>query len=311
LRTAVALLLLLASRSSSALAQDLVPVVLQPRADTTGLPAGCAAATVRSVQNWFRALATGDTALVAAIVSPDLGAFSVSPFVRGERGWRGDSLIDLQRYARRRALRHETDSLHWLVITGWLPRHAGCKTCPRQYLGFVPVFYRTADDLPIGRHMGEGKAGYECGRGLWFLNVGPCRIGTRDQCASGDSAVVSALERSIEQATMRGDVAYLDSVYAPSFRFKHSTGTLEERGQRLAALRARRDTVFARDVDSLDVEVHGDIALSTGRIHVRQQSSDPRWREYTIRYVRVYVRRAGRWQLLTHHSTGESFGPLN
>ena len=59
---------------------------------------------------------------------------------------------------------------------------------------------------------------------------------------------------------MRGDVAYLDSVYAPSFRFKHSTGTLEERGQRLAALRARRDTVFARDLDSLDVEVHGDIA---------------------------------------------------
>jgi len=127
---------------------------------------------------------------------------------------------------------------------------------------------------------------------------------------SSDSAVVAALERRIEQATIRGDVAYLDSVYAPSFRFKHSTGAIEERGPRLAALRARRDTVFARDLDSLEVEVHGDIALTTGRIHVRQQSSDPRWREYTIRYARVYVRRAGRWQLLTHHSTGESFGPL-
>lgn len=128
--------------------------------------------------------------------------------------------------------------------------------------------------------------------------------------ASSDSAVIAALERRIEQATMRGDVAYLDSVYAPSFRFKHSTGTLEERAPRLAALRERPSTVFARDLDSLDVEVHGDIALTTGRIHVRQESSDPRWREYTIRYARVYVRRAGRWQLLTHHSTGESFGPL-
>ena len=146
---------------------------------------------------------------------------------------------------------------------------------------------------------------------LATLVVPPAPALTQVAAASGDSAVVAALERSIEQATMRGDVAYLDSVYAPSFRFKHSTGTLEERGQRLAALRARRDTVFARDLDSLDVEVHGDIALTTGRIHVRQQSSDPRWREYTIRYVRVYVRRAGRWQLLTHHSTGERFGPLN
>ena len=36
------------------------------------------------------------------------------------------------------------------------------------------------------------------------------------------SALVAALERGVEQATMRGDIAYLDSVYAPSFRFKQS-----------------------------------------------------------------------------------------
>ena len=109
---------------------------------------------------------------------------------------------------------------------------------------------------------------------------------------------------------LRGDVAFLDSVYAPSFRFKHSTGALEERAPRLAALRARTTQVYARDLDSLDVEVHGDVALTTGRIHVRQESTDPQWREYTIRYARVYVRHEGRWRLLTHHSTGESFGPL-
>ena len=114
----------------------------------------------------------------------------------------------------------------------------------------------------------------------------------------------------MEAATLRSDVAYLDSVYAPSFRFKHSTGDVEERAPRLAALDARKTAVFARDLDSLEVEVHGDVALTTGRIHVRQEFADPKWREYTIRYARVYVRRAGRWQLLTHHSTAETFGPL-
>lgn len=127
---------------------------------------------------------------------------------------------------------------------------------------------------------------------------------------ANDSALIAAMERRIESATMRRDVAYLDSVYAPSFRFKHSTGVLEERAPRLAALRAGTAAVFARDLDSLDVEVHGDVALTTGRVHVRQESSDPKWTEYTIRYARVYVRRNGRWQLLTHHSTGESFGDL-
>lgn len=138
----------------------------------------------------------------------------------------------------------------------------------------------------------------------------PVRAGAQATRPRSDSAEIAALEHRVEEATMRGDVAFLDSVYAPSFRFKHSTGNLEQRADRLAALRASRTKVFARDLDSLDVEVHDDIALSTGRIHVRQDSRDPKWREYTIRYARVYVRRAGRWQLLTHHSTGESFGPL-
>ena len=130
------------------------------------------------------------------------------------------------------------------------------------------------------------------------------------RAVTSDSAALAAMELRIESATMRRDVTYLDSVLAPSFRFKHSTGMLEERAPRLAALRAGTAPVFARELDSLDVEVHGDIALTTGRIHVRQESPDPKWREYTVRYARVYVRRTGSWQLLTHHSTGESFGPL-
>lgn len=140
--------------------------------------------------------------------------------------------------------------------------------------------------------------------------LSPVVIGAQSRAGSSDSATVAALERKVEQATQRGDVAFLDSVYAPSFRFKHSSGELEERGERLTGLRKRTTKVFARDLDSLDVEVHGDIALTTGRVHVRQESSDLKWREYTIRYARVYVRRSGHWLLLTHHSTGESFGPL-
>lgn len=132
----------------------------------------------------------------------------------------------------------------------------------------------------------------------------------QSRAAGGDSAALVALEHRVEQATLRGDVPFLDSVYAPSFRFKHSTGNLEERSARLVGIATRKSPMFARDLDSLDVEVHGDVALTTGRVHVRQDNADPKWREYTIRYARVYIRSAGRWRLLTHHSTGESFGPL-
>ena len=132
--------------------------------------------------------------------------------------------------------------------------------------------------------------------------------------ASVDSAAIAALEQRIENAVVAREVAFLDSAYAPDFRFKHSTGDLDTRAEWVASVQQSR--FDSRQVDSLDVELHGDVALTTGRLHVRRRPDDPgwatnpRWREYTVRYARVYVRRAGRWRLLTHHSTGESFGPL-
>jgi ketosteroid isomerase-like protein len=126
--------------------------------------------------------------------------------------------------------------------------------------------------------------------------------------AHADSLALAGLEARVEAAVVRHDVAFLEGVYAPDFRFKHSTGLLQSREQWLAAL--ARTPYTSREVDSLDVEVHDDVALTTGRVHVRSATDDPKWREYTVRYARVYVRHGGRWRLLTHHSTGESFGPL-
>ena len=66
---------------------------------------------------------------------------------------------------------------------------------------------------------------------------------------------------------------------------------------------------IARDVDSLEVEVHGDVALTTGRIHVRLNGPASPNRDYMVRYARIYVRGPTGWQLLTHHSTHRTFDP--
>ncbi|HEU4994166.1 MAG TPA: nuclear transport factor 2 family protein [Gemmatimonadaceae bacterium] len=161
-------------------------------------------------------------------------------------------------------------------------------------------------------------------RTVWVLLVAGCvasaasaqtAIGQAASGARADSATIAALERRIENALVKRDAPLLDSAYAPSFRFKHSTGTLETREQRMANVRSPMPAdapgrFIARDVDSLEVEVHGNMALTTGRIHVVRDGGDPRWRDYTVRYVRLYARNAaGRWQLVTHHSTSDSQGP--
>ena len=122
-----------------------------------------------------------------------------------------------------------------------------------------------------------------------------------------DSAVIVNLENQVEVAILRRDIAYLESVYAPGYRVKHSEGILQTRDQWLMSIKTSR---FRRhQVDSLDVEVHGDIALVTGRMYVLPESTDPTFQGVTVRYVRVYRRQAGRWQQLTHHSTKQTFGP--
>lgn len=124
---------------------------------------------------------------------------------------------------------------------------------------------------------------------------------------SGDSATLVRLEQQIEDAIRHRDLVFLDRAYAPGFRVKHSEGFLQSRSSWLTSARTVR--YRARRVDSLDVEVHGDVALVTGRLYVLPESSDPKFAGVTVRYVRLYRRGAAGWQQLTHHSTKQTFGP--
>ncbi len=130
---------------------------------------------------------------------------------------------------------------------------------------------------------------------------------------SGDSATIAAIEQRREDASVRGDVAFLEQLYSPSFRFTHFGGRSESRDEVLSAMRERlRPGVvltvrtLSRTIDSLRVEVHGNVALTSGRIHVRREGGNPEQREYVVRYVRVYGRSKAGWQLLTHRSVGET-----
>jgi ketosteroid isomerase-like protein len=170
------------------------------------------------------------------------------------------------------------------------------------------IFEVSTDALPAtvsGLTIVGGKIAFDAG----VLSAGRAAGATRRQSgvSARDSAALVALELRVEDAVVRRDTTFLRGVYASDFRFKHATGEVDDHAGWLAAVREARYTL--RAPDSLDVEVHGDVALLTGRLHVRAEADEPQWREYTVRYARVYARRSGRWRLLTHHSTALTFGP--
>ena len=128
--------------------------------------------------------------------------------------------------------------------------------------------------------------------------------------SSTEATQLAAIEHRVERAFVDTDTLLLEGVCAPEFRFKHASGNIQDRASWLSDVRASRGKYQARDLDSLDVELHDDVALATRRIHVRSRTADGALDEYTIRHVRVYAFRAGHWQLLTHHTSQLTRGPL-
>jgi len=121
-----------------------------------------------------------------------------------------------------------------------------------------------------------------------------------------DSIGVAALEQRVETAAARRDAVFLDSVWAPTFRFTHAGGTVQSRAELLSAFRQSRPVngprTLAREVDSQSVEMHQNIAVTSGIIHVRR-CTGAIYHGYTVRFIRVYKRRdTGHWQLLSHHT---------
>src|SRR5205823_5057061 len=104
----------------------------------------------------------------------------------------------------------------------------------------------------------------------------------------------------------RGDVAFLDSACAKDFTFTHGDGwttggaplRVENKEQWLASV--GKAPYVNRDLDSVQVEEHGDIVITYGRYTARNKAGGRG--PFTVWFERVYARRDGRWQYLSHRT---------
>ncbi len=126
--------------------------------------------------------------------------------------------------------------------------------------------------------------------------------------AADTGADVMAFEKHMESAVVRGDVAYLDRICASDFTFTHGDGwttggaplRVENRAQWLVSI-SKAPYLF-RDLASVQVELHGDVAITYGRYRARYKAGNPEQREFTVWFERVYARRNGSWQFLSHRT---------
>ena len=130
------------------------------------------------------------------------------------------------------------------------------------------------------------------------------------------AADVLAFERAMEAAVVRGDVAYIDRVSAPDLSFTHGDGWTtggEPLGvdDRKAFLKRVEDRQYnVRDLDSVKVEMHGDVAITYGRYIAQNRTGDPNRSWFSVWFERVYAKRDGRWFYVSHRTVhGPTYGP--
>ena len=134
---------------------------------------------------------------------------------------------------------------------------------------------------------------------------------------SGAAAEVLAFERAMEAAVVRGDVAYVDRVSSPDLSFTHgdawTTGgkPLGVDNKKAFLERVRNKHYNVRDLDSVKVELHGDIAITYGRYVAQNRVVAPGkngW--FSVWFERVYQKRDGHWLYLSHRTVhGPTYGP--
>ena len=117
-------------------------------------------------------------------------------------------------------------------------------------------------------------------------------------------AELMQIERDIGQANIRRDKAFFERMEADEFIFTDSGGGITTKTEDVASLDkpAGEFKLVSYEVDEMKVSIYGKTAVVTGRATTISRGKD-RGITGKSRFTDVFVKRAGRWQLVAGHSS--------
>jgi len=129
--------------------------------------------------------------------------------------------------------------------------------------------------------------------------------------AAADAATIAevlAFEKKMEAAVVQGDVKTLEPMLSSDFIFTHGDGwttggaplKVDTKTSWLAYVAKQPPPYFYRELDHVQVELHGDIAITVGRYLYLPQSSNPQPGHLYVWFERVYQKQNGQWKHLSH-----------
>ena len=131
------------------------------------------------------------------------------------------------------------------------------------------------------------------------LSPGRTKQATR---GGGAEQELRRLEAELAQAALKADTSFLDRVMADDYTAVNASGLVRDKAQALADFKSGDLKLTALNLDVEGVRTYGDAVLVTGLATMKGT-----YRGQDIsgqnRYIRVYVRRDGRWQAVAFQLT--------
>lgn len=109
-------------------------------------------------------------------------------------------------------------------------------------------------------------------------------------------------EQERVQALVSGDFATLGSIFADDLVYTHSNGRQDTKQQFLDSLKSGSTKYEAMKHSDLKVQVFGDTAVLRGKSDVKAVSNGQSL-AILLRFIAVYVKKGGQWQMTTWQST--------
>ena len=117
-----------------------------------------------------------------------------------------------------------------------------------------------------------------------------------------DAADLKAMDQRWAASTVKNDAADVGRIFADDLRYVHGSGKVETKQEFLASMKSGSMKYHSIEMDELAVRVLGETAVVTSTPHIRI-FIDGKDQDFRVRFLRVYVKRGGRWQLSFHQAT--------
>jgi uncharacterized protein (TIGR02246 family) len=126
--------------------------------------------------------------------------------------------------------------------------------------------------------------------------------GCQTMSAPPNLAEVEAVERARFQTWVRNDVAAMELALADDALYCHSNGQCQSKKEFIAEIAAKQRIYRTMDVIAMTPKAVGGAVLINGTIQVVAEVPG-RTAQFRGIYTSVYVKRDGRWQLVSWQST--------